>query len=77
MSISGIPTPLKLGIAGGPLIIAILMSKFGYKVSLTSYTTPSANLILRELGIVLFLASVGIKAGEKFIPTLLSGDGFL
>jgi putative transport protein len=75
--IPGIPTPLKLGLAGGPLIIAILLSKFGYKLSLASYTTPSANLMLREVGIVLFLASVGIKAGEKFIPTLLSGDGFI
>lgn len=75
--IGGMPTPVKLGLAGGPLIIAILLSKFGYKLSLTSYTTPSANLMLREIGIVLFLASVGIKAGEKFIPTLASGDGFI
>ena len=75
--IPGIPNPLKLGLAGGPLIIAILISKYGYKFSLTSYTTPGANLMLREIGIVLFLASVGIKAGEKFIPTLLSGDGFI
>ncbi len=75
--IGGMPTPVKLGLAGGPLIIAILLSKFGYKLSLTSYTTPSANLMLREIGIVLFLASVGIKAGEKFIPTLASGDGFV
>ncbi len=75
--IHGIPTPIKLGLAGGPLIVAILLSKFGYKLSLASYTTPSANLMLREVGIVLFLASVGIKAGEKFIPTLVSGDGLL
>jgi putative transport protein len=75
--IPGIPTPIKLGLAGGPLIVAILLSKYGYKLSLASYTTPSANLMLREVGIVLFLASVGIKAGEKFIPTLVSGDGFL
>ncbi len=76
-AVPGIPTPIKLGLAGGPLIVAIFLSKFGYKLSLTSYTTPSANLMLREVGIVLFLASVGIKAGEKFIPTLLSGDGFI
>jgi putative transport protein len=69
--------PLKLGIAGGPLIIAILLSKFGYKLSLVSYTTTSANLMLREIGIVLFLASVGIMSGEKFIPSLLNGDGLL
>jgi putative transport protein len=75
--IPGIPTPLKLGLAGGPLVVAILLSKFGHKLSLASYTTPSANLMLREVGIVLFLASVGIKAGEKFIPTLVSGDGFI
>lgn len=73
----GIPNPLKLGLAGGPLIVAILISKFGYKFSMVSYTTPSANLMLREIGIVLFLASVGIKSGEKFIPTLTSGDGFI
>ncbi|HNX44310.1 MAG TPA: putative transporter [Bacteroidales bacterium] len=77
VAIGNMPTPVKLGLAGGPLIVAILLSKFGYKLSLTSYTTPSANLMLREIGIVLFLASVGIKAGEKFIPTLVSGDGFL
>ena len=75
--IPGIPNPIKLGLAGGPLIVAILLSKYGYKFSLISYTTPSANLMLREIGIVLFLASVGIKAGEKFIPALLSGDGFI
>jgi len=75
--IPGIVNPVKLGLAGGPLIIAILLSKYGYKFSLVSYTTPSANLMLREIGIVLFLASVGIVAGEKFIPTLTSGDGFI
>ena len=75
--IPGIINPIKLGLAGGPLIVAILISKYGYKFSLVSYTTPSANLMLREIGIVLFLASVGIVSGEKFIPTLLSGDGFV
>jgi putative transport protein len=74
-AISGIPTPVKLGLAGGPLIIAILISKFGYRVNLSTYTTPSSNLIMRETGIVLFLASVGIKSGEKFIQVLISGDG--
>ncbi len=72
----GILNPIRLGLAGGPLIIAILLSKFGYRFSLFSYTTPSANLMLREIGIVLFLASVGILSGEKFISNLLSGDGF-
>ena len=75
--IPGIVNPIKLGLAGGPLIVAILLSKYGYRFSLVSYATPSANLMLREVGIVLFLASVGIVAGEKFIPTLLSGDGFI
>jgi putative transport protein len=75
--IPGIPTPIKLGLAGGPLVVAILLSKYGYRFNMISYTTLSANLMLREIGIVLFLASVGIKAGEKFIPTLASGDGFI
>jgi putative transport protein len=75
--IPGIANPIKLGLAGGPLIVAILISKYGYRFSLVSYTTPSANLMLREIGIVLFLASVGLVAGQKFIPTLLSGDGFI
>jgi putative transport protein len=76
-AVPGIPTPIKLGLAGGPLIIAILLSKFGHKFSIVPYVTASANLLLREIGMVLFLASVGIQAGEKFIPTLMSGDGFV
>jgi putative transport protein len=75
--IPGIVNPIKLGLAGGPLIIAILLSRYGYRFSLVAYTTPSANLMLREIGIVLFLASVGLVAGEKFIPTLMSGDGII
>jgi putative transport protein len=74
--IPGVANPIKLGLAGGPLIVAILLSKYGYRFQLVSYTTPSANLMLREIGIVLFLASVGITAGEKFIATLVYGDGF-
>ena len=77
VNVPGMSHPLKLGLAGGPLIIAILLSKYGYRFSLVSYTTASANLMLREIGIVLFLASVGIMSGEKFIPTLTSGDGFI
>lgn len=76
-SISGIPTPVKLGLAGGPLIVAILIGRFGYKVKLVTYTTMSANLMLREIGIALFLASVGIKAGESFVQTVVEGDGLL
>lgn len=71
----GMPTPLKLGLAGGPLIIAILVGSFGYKFGLVTYTTQSANLMLREVGIALFLASVGIEAGGGFIDSLVNGDG--
>ena len=72
---AGIPMPVRLGLAGGPLIVAILLSRYGYRFSLVSYTTHSANLMLREIGIVLFLASVGLKAGGSFVDTLVSGDG--
>lgn len=75
IAISGIPVPIKLGIAGGPLIIAILIGRYGYKVHLVTYTTTSANLMLREIGLVLFLASVGIKAGAGFWDTVAQGDG--
>ena len=62
VAIPGMPVPLRLGIAGGPLIIAILIGRYGYKIHLVTYTTTSANMMLREIGLVLFLASVGIKA---------------
>ena len=74
-AIPGIPVPLKLGIAGGPLIIAILIGRFGYRMKLVTYTTTSANMMLREIGLVLFLASVGIKAGAGFWDTVVQGDG--
>lgn len=76
-SIPGIPTPMKLGLAGGPLIVAILISRFGYKLGLVTYTKASANMMLREVGIALFLASVGIKSGASFIETVTSGDGLI
>ena len=69
----GIPQPVKLGLAGGPLIVAILLSRFGYKLKLLTYTTQSANLMLREVGITLFLACVGLGAGEKFVDTVVNG----
>jgi putative transport protein len=69
----GIPQPVKLGLAGGPLIIAILISKFGPKFKLVTYTTMSANLMLREIGIALFLACVGLEAGGSFVETIISG----
>ena len=77
IAIPGMPTPVKLGLAGGPLIISILIGRFGHKVKLVTYTTMSANLMLREVGLVLFLASVGIKAGENFVQTVVEGDGLL
>lgn len=75
VAIPGIPVPIKLGIAGGPLIIAILIGRHGYKVHLVTYTTTSANMMLREIGLMLFLASVGIKAGDGFLETVIQGDG--
>ena len=74
-AIPGMPVPLKLGIAGGPLIIAILIGRFGHRMKLNTYTTTSANMMLREIGLVLFLASVGIKAGANFWNTVIEGDG--
>ncbi len=73
IAIPGIPTPVKLGLAGGPLIIALLVGRFGYRAHLVAYTTTSANLMLREIGLVLFLASVGIKAGASFWNTVMNG----
>ena len=77
LAIPGMPVPVKLGLAGGPLIIAILIGRYGYKIHLVTYTTTSANMMLREIGLVLFLASVGIKAGAGFIGTVVDGDGLL
>ena len=71
----GVPTPVKLGLAGGPLIVAILIGRFGYKFRLVTYVSTSANFMLREFGLALFLASVGIKAGEHFVDTVVAGDG--
>jgi len=75
--IPGMPMPVKLGLAGGPLIVAILIGRFGYKLKLITYTTQSANLMLREVGITLFLASVGLASGGKFVETVFSGNGLL
>ena len=77
LRIPGMPVPVKLGLAGGPLIIAILIGRYGYKIHLVTYTTTSANMMLREIGLVLFLASVGIKAGANFFDTVIDGDGLL
>lgn len=72
----GIPQPVKLGLAGGPLIIAILISRFGPHYKMITYTTMSANFMLREIGISLFLACVGLNAGEGFVDTVVNGGGF-
>ena len=69
----GIPQAIKLGLAGGPLIIAILLGHFGPKYKITTYTTTSANLMIREIGISLFLAAVGIGAGDSFWDSIVSG----
>jgi putative transport protein len=69
----GIPQPIKLGLAGGPLIIAILLGHFGPKHKITTYTTLSANLMVREIGISLFLAAVGLGAGENFVSSIVNG----
>ena len=66
---------MKLGLAGGPLVVAILLSRFGYKAKLVTYTSSSASLLLRELGICLFLASVGISAGKDFAASVFNNTG--
>lgn len=73
IALPGLAQPFKLGIAGGSLIVAILMSCFGPKMHIVTYTTSSANLMIREIGIAMFLAAVGFGAGKTFIPTLLDG----
>lgn len=71
--IPGIPQAIKFGLAGGPLIIAILLGYFGPKLKITTYTTMSANLMLREIGISIFLAAVGLGAGENFVSSIVNG----
>lgn len=73
----GMSVPMRLGLAGGPLIVAILISAYGAKVHLVTYTNSSANLLLREIGICLFLASVGIAAGKDFVQTVFNARGAL
>ncbi|WP_282786647.1 putative transporter [Flavobacterium croceum] len=74
--IPNIPLPVKIGLAGGPLIVALLLSRFGNKFYLNNYTTQSANLMIRELGITLFLASVGLSSGAKLSSAFAGGIGF-
>jgi len=75
--IPGMPMPIKFGLAGGPLIISIIIGRFGYKFRLVTYTTQSANLMIREIGITLFLASVGITSGGQFAESVFSIDGLI
>ncbi len=77
LQVPGMPAALKLGLAGGPLIIAIILSRLGNIGPLVWFMPPSANAVLREIGIVLFLACVGLKSGGQFIDTLINGDGLL
>ena len=73
----GMSVPMKLGLAGGPLVVAILIGRYGYKARLVTYTSTAASLMLRELGLCLFLASVGLAAGGRFVSTILSANGAL
>ncbi len=73
--IPGIPQPVKLGLAGGPLIVSILINHFGPRLKVVTYTTTSANLMIREIGISLFLACVGLQAGSGFVETLVNHGG--
>lgn len=73
----GIPQPVKLGLAGGPLVVSILISRFGPQYKLITYTTMSANLMIREIGISLFLACVGLGAGKGFVDTIIYEGGYV
>lgn len=73
----GVPFPVKLGLAGGPLFVSILISRFGPDFKIVTYATASANLMLREVGIALFLASVGLGAGADFVKTIVEQNGFI
>lgn len=75
--IPGIPQPVKLGLAGGPLVIAILIGSFGTRLKLVTYSTKSANLFLRETGIALFLACIGLGAGNAFVSTVIFNGGYI
>ena len=76
-SVPGIPQPVKLGLAGGPLIVSILIGCFGPRYKIITYTTASANLMIREIGISLFLACVGLEAGTDFVSTLVNEGGWV
>jgi putative transport protein len=73
IALPGVPTPVKLGLAGGPLIVAILLAKYGPRYKVVTFTTNSANMMIREIGISLFLASVGLSAGNGFVDAIVGG----
>ena len=77
LSIPGMSTPVKLGIAGGPIIVGILMGAFGPRIHLTTYTTESANLMMREFGLVIYLAGLGLDSGEHFFETVFRTEGLI
>lgn len=77
ITLPGMSTPLRLGIAGGPIIIGILVGAFGPRLRITTYTTQSANLMLRQLGIVIYLAGLGVDAGAHFFETVFRSEGLL
>ena len=77
IALPGMPQPVKLGLAGGPLIVSILLSHFGPKMKVITYTTISANLMLREVGISIFLACVGLEAGSGFVDTIVNKGGYI
>lgn len=73
----GMDTPIKLGVAGGPIIVGILMGAFGPRIHLTTYTTQSANLMMRQFGIVIYLAGLGIDSGAHFFETVFRAEGLM
>ncbi len=77
ISIPGISVPIKLGLAGGPIVVGILVGRFGPQFHMVTYTTRSANLMLRGIGLSFFLACLGLEAGAKFIETIMRADGLL
>ena len=77
IAIPGISAPIKLGIAGGPIIIGILMGAFGPRIHMVTYTTESANLMLRRLGLSMYLACLGLSSGSKFFETVFRPEGLL
>jgi putative transport protein len=77
MTVGTMPAPVRLGLAGGPLLVAIILSRIGKIGPLVWYMPVNANVVLRELGIVLFLACVGLKAGERFVEQLVHGPGLI